>query len=113
MVVLGVMNFLHGHLKLQDVSLYIHTADHLCPLYRGGGTYSELVCMGINILLYIFILIYVYKHVCMCVCMCVFIYKNMAGYYNKVFFFPLKNSPLKENSKVCFCRTETNLHRVD
>lgn len=75
--------------------VFVYTySHHLCPLYRGGGTYSELVCMGIyifiNILLYIFILIYLYKYVCMCICMYVFIYKNMAGYYNKAFFFPLK-----------------------
>lgn len=39
--------------------VFVYTySDHLCPLYRGGGTYSELVCMGINILLYI------YPHIC-------------------------------------------------
>lgn len=60
--------------------VFVYTySDHLCPLYRGGGTYSELVCMGINILLYIFILIYVYKHVCICICMYVFIHKNIEG----------------------------------
>lgn len=44
-----------------------------------GGTYSELVCMGINILLYMFILIYVYKHICMCICMYIFPQKNIEG----------------------------------
>ena len=39
--------------------VFVYTKDNLCPLYRGGGTYSELVCMGINILLYIFILMYI------------------------------------------------------
>lgn len=89
MVTKGVMNFLHGYLQVQDVSLYIHTADHLCPL-EGEHTRNSYVWEYINLLLYIFILIYVYKHVCMCICMYVFIYKNMAGYYNKAFFFPLK-----------------------
>ena len=57
--------------------VFVYTKDNLCPLYRGGGTYSELVCMGIyifiNLLLYIFILIYLYKYVCMCICMYVFL----------------------------------------
>ncbi len=27
--------------------VFVYTKDNLCPLYRGGGTYSELVCLGI------------------------------------------------------------------
>lgn len=79
MVVLGVMNFLHGHLKLQDVSLYIQPTIFALSIEEEGGTYSELVCMGINILLYMFILIYLYKYVCMCICMYVFLQKNIEG----------------------------------
>lgn len=41
--------------------VFVYTySDHLCPLYRGGGTYSELVCLGI----YKFITIYIYSHIC-------------------------------------------------
>lgn len=86
MVIPGVMNFLHGHLKLQDVSLYIHTADHLCPL-EGEHTRNLYVWEYINLLLYIFILIYVYKHVCMCICMYVFLQKNIEGLLYKGFSF--------------------------
>ena len=85
----GVRKIVHGYPWGDDFPtwsfevarcVFVYTySDHLCPLYRGGGTYSELVCMGINILLYIFILIYVYKHVCICICMYVFIHKNIEG----------------------------------
>lgn len=63
--------------------VFVYTKDNLCPLYRGGGTYSELVCIEIyifiNLLLYIFILIHLYKYVCMCICMYVFLWKNIEG----------------------------------
>ena len=61
--------------------VFVYTKDNLCPLYRGGGTYSELVCIEIyifiNLLLYIFILIHLYKYICMCICMYVFLWKNI------------------------------------
>ena len=44
-----------------------------------GGTYSELVCMGINILLYIFILMYVYKYINIYIYRYIFSYKNIVG----------------------------------
>ena len=75
----GVRKIVRGYLKLQDVSLYIHTATIFALSIEEGGTYSELVCMGINILLYMFVLIYVYKYVCMCICMCIFPQKNIEG----------------------------------
>lgn len=60
--------------------VFVYTySDHLCPLYRGGGTYSELVCMGINILLYIFILMYVYKYINIYIYRHIFSYKNIVG----------------------------------
>lgn len=68
--------------------------DHLCPLYWGGGTYSELVCMGINILLYMFILIYVYKHICMCICMYIFPQKNIEGLLYVKIFLSIKKTVL-------------------
>jgi hypothetical protein len=44
---------------------------------------------------------------------CFSIEKHRGFIIVKIFLSIKKNSTLKENSKVCFCRTETNLHRVD
>ena len=59
--------------------VFVYTADIFALSIEEGGTYSELVCMGINILLYMFVLIYVYKYVCMCICMYIFPQKNIEG----------------------------------
>ena len=60
--------------------VFVYTADHLCPPYRGGGgTSSELVCLGINILLYMFILMYVYKYINIYIYKSIFSYKNIVG----------------------------------
>ena len=78
MVIPGVMNFLHGYLQVQDVSLYIQPTIFALSIEE-GGTYSELVCMGINILLYIFILMYVYKYINIYIYRYIFSYKNIVG----------------------------------
>lgn len=50
---------------------------------------------------------YVYLYVCFSV------EKHRGFIIAKIFLSIKKNSPLKENSKVCFCISKTNLHRVD